>query len=97
MAKAVKQLGLDAVEGMTWKRVRLKLREQEHEALDDGERNQWKIEKARKLADYLTKGPSLTKDPEITAMALEMVSTLLPGALVSEMASGGQGRCTGFG
>jgi len=84
MAKAVKQLGLDAVEGMTWKRVRLKLREQEHEALDDGERNQWKIEKARKLADYLTKGPSLTKDPEITAMALEMVSTLLPGALVSE-------------
>jgi hypothetical protein len=57
--------------------------EQQGEMNDEG-REAWKEQKARKLADYLAKGPSLTKDPEITAWALEMVSSLLPGQLTSQ-------------
>jgi hypothetical protein len=40
--------------------------------------------RARKLADQFMKGASLTKDPEITAMALNMVSRHLPKMLVTE-------------
>jgi hypothetical protein len=46
------------------------------------------IEKKKRhasFADYLIKGPTnLIRDPEITARALTMVSSLLPGLLVGE-------------
>ena len=83
MAFALRTLGDEAL-GMSWADVRKRSFQQEMEAMDDHDKKDWKEEKARELADYLVKGQSLTKDPEITARALEMVSGLLPGQLTSE-------------
>ena len=57
---------------------------EEHPEGPDRYWEEWREKKARKLADHLAKGPSLTEDPEITARALQMVSDALPGALVSQ-------------
>ncbi len=84
MAAAVEKLGLTSAQGMTWKRVLLEQREQDLLAREDADPDQWKREKAQRMADHLMKGPNLMKDPEITAMALAQVSSLLPAALMSQ-------------
>ena len=70
---------------MSWANERKELRSQQQDEMDEANRRDWKEEKARELADYLIKGPTnLIRDPEITARALTMVSSLLPGLLVGE-------------
>jgi ParB/Sulfiredoxin domain len=83
MAIALRRLGSEALE-MTWTDVRKLSFQRELHEMGDKARKDWKEEKAREMADYLIKGPSLIQDPEITARALEMVSRLLPGQLTSE-------------
>ena len=83
MAGALRKLG-DLAFDMTWADVRKQSFPQELDEMGDNGRDAWKEEKARKLADYLVKGPNLTRDPQITARALEMVSSLLPGQLTSQ-------------
>jgi hypothetical protein len=83
MARALRKLGDDAL-GMTWAEVRRRNFQEDLDAMDDEGKDTWKKEKARKLADYLVQGPSLSKDPEITAMALKMVSETLPATLVDQ-------------
>lgn len=56
---------------------------------DDNELDaeEWKEKKARKIVDALLKakiGQGLAKDPEVTALALQMLNPTLPGALVRE-------------
>ena len=69
---------------LPYKEVLRKLREEHMEKMDDDEKDKWKEEKARKLADHLLSGPSLMQDPEITAKALQMVSSNLPQLLVDQ-------------
>jgi hypothetical protein len=84
MARALRALG-DKAMHMSWADVRKELRSQQQDEMDEASRRDWKEEKARELADYLIKGPTnLIRDPEITARALTMVSSLLPGLLVGE-------------
>jgi len=84
MARALRALGDRAIH-MSWADVRKKLRSQQQDEMDEADRRDWKEEKARELADYLMKGPTnLIRDPEITARALTMVSSLLPSLLVGE-------------
>jgi hypothetical protein len=78
MASVLKKHG-KGVSGMTWAKARRKDWDEEFKADDN-----WKEKKARKLAGQFMRGDSLTKDAEITAMALEMVSSHLPKMLVSE-------------
>jgi hypothetical protein len=54
----------------------------EHE---DWDAQDWRAKKARKIVDALLKakiGQGLAKDPEVTALALQMLNPTLPGALV---------------
>ena len=47
----------------------------------------WKAKRAKKIVDALLKakiGQGLCKDPEVTAMALQMLNPSLPGALVRQ-------------
>lgn len=81
MAAVLKKHG-DSVSALTWAKARREERDAEFEA--DVE---WKEKKARKLADKLIKCGALAKDPEITARALSMISSHLPGMLVSEWPS----------
>lgn len=78
MAGVLKKHG-DDVSTLTWADARRTERDAEFKP-DDG----WKEKKARKLAKQFVKGASLTKDPEVTALALAMVSAHLPKMLVSE-------------
>jgi hypothetical protein len=83
MARALRELGKEALD-MTWAEVRRRNFQEDLDAMDDEGMDAWKKEKARKLADYLVKGPSLIKDPVITAMALKMVSEMLPELLADQ-------------
>jgi len=69
----------DAREG-TWKEALRRDWAKREKSIED-----WKQEKARKMAEQMVKnvGP-LFKDAEITAMALEMVSPELPKRLIEE-------------
>lgn len=78
MAAVLKKHG-DDVSAMTWMGALRKERDAEFEP-DEG----WKEKKARKLAKQLLKCGSLTKDAEITAMALHMVSSYLPKMLTGQ-------------
>jgi hypothetical protein len=78
MAAVLKKHG-EGVSALTWAEARRKERATEFEPDDE-----WKEKKARKLAGQLMKCGSLTKDPEITAKALRMISSNLPEMLVSE-------------
>ena len=86
MSRVLNKRGEDAAKE-TWANARWLDREKAAEEHPDGPDrfwDEWREKKARKLADHLAKGPSLTQDPEITARALQMVSEALPGALVSQ-------------
>ena len=84
VSKAVRALG-DKAMAMSWADVRQEMHSHQQEELGEEGRRDWKEERARELADYLIKAPTnLIRDPEITARALTMVSSLLPGLLVSE-------------
>ena len=83
MAASLRELGSEAFE-MTWVEVCKTKWAKELEAMGQEGLEGWKEEKARKLADHLLKGPNLLKDPEITARALKMVSTHLPGLLTDQ-------------
>jgi hypothetical protein len=84
MTKALRELGEKALT-MTWADVRAEARRQHMDQMGEEGLRDWKEKKARELADYLVKGPvKLIQDPEITARALEMVSSLLPELLVCE-------------
>jgi len=51
----------------------------------------WKEKKARKIVEALLDakiGHGLAKDPEVTALALQMLNSRLPGALVRQWCSG---------
>ena len=88
MSRLLKKRGKDGAKPRRAK-VRQLDREQtaeEHPEGPDRFWDDWREKKARKLADHLAKGPSLTQDPEITARALQMVSEALPGVLVSQWA-----------
>jgi hypothetical protein len=85
MDRMLKEHG-DDVAHVTWiealQKVRAKAAEW-HPQGEDAHWDEWKEKKARKLADYLIKGPSLLDDGDgITARALEMVSSNLPNELV---------------
>jgi ParB-like nuclease domain len=76
----------DDVANVTWiealQNARAK-KADEHPEGPDAHWDEWKEKKARKLADYLIKDPSLLDDGHgITARALEMVSNQLPNELV---------------
>ena len=79
----LKDHGADVVD-LTYKETLRKLRDEHMERMDDNAMDQWREEKARKLADHLLNGPSLTQDPDITARALQMVSSNLPQLLVDQ-------------
>jgi hypothetical protein len=85
MDQMLKEHG-DAVANVTWIEALQKARAKEADAHPEGEDahwDDWKEKKARKLADYLIKGPSLLDGGDgITARALEMVSSELPSELV---------------
>jgi hypothetical protein len=70
----------------TWKDALKALREAKFGAMDDNDLEDWREEKARKMAEYIRKGPSLLEHPEVTARALEMVSGQLPELLVDQWA-----------
>ena len=78
MAGVLKKHGEDVSTG-TWVAARRAERDAEFKADDD-----WKEKKVRRLARQLAVCDNLTKNPEITARALAMVSALLPEMLVSE-------------
>ncbi|MGO9682019.1 MAG: ParB N-terminal domain-containing protein [Beijerinckiaceae bacterium] len=72
---------------VTWREARRLDRDKDAEEHAEGPDAFWdarKEKQARILASYLAKGPSLTKDPEVTAMALHMVSGALPELLVGQ-------------
>lgn len=87
MDRMLKKRG-DEVAEMTWIEALQAARKTEAEEHPDGEEtfwDDWRERKARKLAGYLVKGPSLLDGGDgITARALEMVSGALPAALVAE-------------
>lgn len=86
MNRALKRFG-EEVASKTWADARRMMRDKEAEEAPGGPDafwDEWKEKQARKLADYLVKGPTLLKDPEVTARALEMVSGTLPGMLVGQ-------------
>jgi hypothetical protein len=78
MAGVLKKHG-DGVSTLTWAAARRMERDAEFKADDD-----WKEKKARRLAKQLAACDNLTKNPEITASALAMVSARLPEMLVHE-------------
>jgi ParB-like nuclease domain len=85
MDRMLKKLG-DDVAGLTWIEALQKARAKEAGEHPEGEEaywDDWREKKARKLADYLFKGPRLLDGEHgITAMALRMVSDALPRELV---------------
>lgn len=86
MNRILKRFKEKAAEGTWWEALRLDWAKdaQEHAEGPDAFWDDWKRKQAAKLAGYLAKGPSLTKNPEITAMALQMVSDALPELLVGQ-------------
>jgi ParB-like nuclease domain len=86
MDRILKKIG-DEVAGLTWIEALQKARAKEAEEHPESEEaywDDWREKKARKLADYLIRGPSLLDGGHgITARALEMVSSALPRELVT--------------
>lgn len=83
MSKVLKILGERAYH-MEWGEARNAANALKRDATTAVGDDEWKMGKARKLAEHMTKGPLLRKNPEVTAMALAMVSPKLPEELVEE-------------
>lgn len=83
MAGALRDLG-ESVWEKPWGEVWRDIQRKERNTADEDGKRDWKERQADKLAKHLMKGPNLTRDPEVTAMALAMVSGGLPAALVYE-------------
>jgi ParB-like chromosome segregation protein Spo0J len=84
MRRVLKKLKDDGIDPMqlSWIKAR-------RVGTDDTEldADDWKEKKARKIVDALLEakiGQGLAKDPEVTALALQMLNPTLPGALVRE-------------
>ena len=82
MRHTLKRHGFETVEGLSWHQVKL----MNFDLDDDFDRDASNRKKAERLAKEITDKASihLAKNPEILAMALELISETLPKALVEQ-------------
>lgn len=84
MRKVLQKLKRDGIDptGLSWIKARLAGVDR-----NDVDAEDWKEKKARKIVEALLEakiGQGLAKDPEVTALALQMLNARLPGALVRQ-------------